>query len=118
MASYEEQLEAWAKEAGSDGCSHVPDFYRMCCLEHDHSYSLGTTLRGVPVTKAQADQRFRDCIQARSSLRFLSPMSWWRWASVSIVGRGVWSRPLGLLDVRTEAQAARDAILSEVLGDG
>jgi hypothetical protein len=119
MASYEEFLETWAAEHGSDGCTHSSDlFYRVCCLEHDFSYIHGETPRGVKVTKAQADQRFRDCIQAHSRLRFLSPMSWWRWVAVSRFGRGVWAKspPQGLMGLGpalAEAHAARDAMLNE-----
>lgn len=93
MASYEDELEAWAKTVGSDGCTAVPDFFRVCCLGHDFAYCNGRTLRGAPMTKAQADQQFRDCIQRHSSFRWLSPMSWWRWWAVRRFGRGAWKTP-------------------------
>lgn len=91
--SYTEELEAWGKTVGSDGCTVVPEFFRVCCLEHDRAYATGKTLRGVVVTKADADQRFRDCIQRHSTFRWLSPLSWWRWWAVRQFGRGVWATP-------------------------
>ena len=94
MASYREELEAWGKTVGSDGCSSPAlQLFYLCCLEHDFAYVHATTFRGVPVTKAQADQRFRDCIQRHSTFRWLSPMSWWRYWAVRKFGRGVWKTP-------------------------
>ena len=127
MSSYEDDLRAWAVATGSDGCTGVPDFFRACCDAHDYKYTLGETPRGVKVTKAEADQQFRDCIQARSRLRFLSPLSWWRWLAVRQFGRGVWQQTVASEQQKvarsvmgtgvTEAQAARLAIL-EVLRGG
>ena len=126
MASYAEQLRAWAVAAGSDGCTGVPDFFVVCCHEHDHVYQTGETLRGVPQTKAEGDQRFRDCVQRHSPLRELSPLSWVRWVGVRVLGRGIWARrprpslaprePLGVMDTSTltEAQTARLAMLEEL----
>ena len=92
MSSYRDALEAWAIANGSDGCTTPStQAFQVCCWEHDHAYVTGQTLRGVRVTKAEADQRFRDCIQAHSSLRWLSPLSWWRWLAVHWYGRGVWT---------------------------
>ncbi len=120
IASYREELEAWALAAGSDGCTAVPDFFRVCCLEHDHAYVTGATLRGVPVTKMEADMRFRDCIQRHSSFRWLSPMSWWRWFAVRKFGKGIWNkqavRILGVMTPREEAAWSRRMIFREVFG--
>lgn len=118
MPSYRDELEAWAAAAGSDGCSIVPEFYRVCCLEHDHAYQTGRTLHGVPMSKAQADQRFRDCIQAHSSFRWLSPLSWWRYWAVSLFGRGIWSADVAELyagsPAQEEAADVRQRILAEL----
>lgn len=92
MASYYDQLKTLAESIGSDGCSHATQWYQQCCWEHDWAYVTGTTPRGVPVTKEQADQRFRDCIQAHSSFRWFSPMSWWRFLAVKKFGKGVWNK--------------------------
>lgn len=125
MASYRDQLEAWAKDAGSDGCTVVPEFFRVCCLEHDHAYVHGETIRGLRVSKRDADLRFRECIQANSSFRWLSPLSWWRWLGVYWLGRGVWSeRPTRLVQlygraaVLVEAERARRWILAELFPKG
>lgn len=63
-----------------DGCTGVPDFYKSCCDEHDEHYSTHD------ITRSEADQRFRDCIQQQSKLGKLSPLSWWRWAAVRSFG--------------------------------
>lgn len=75
-----------ARELESDGCTGVPDFYLEACLEHDIHWRTGHTLRGGRLTTRQANLRFRLVMQDRSPLGFLSPMSWWRWVVVSIVG--------------------------------
>lgn len=87
MSSYHDELQALATSIGSDGCTHAAEFYQDCCLEHDVAYALGITPRGVPITKAQADRRFRDCNAAHSPLRFLSPLAWLRWSAVHWFGR-------------------------------
>lgn len=95
MASYEEELEAWGRTVGSDGCTYpAMQVFRICCLAHDRAYATGFTIRGVRITKAQADQQFRDCIQRHSTFRWLSPMSWWRYWAVRRFGRGVWKTQL------------------------
>lgn len=121
MASYAEQLREWAQKNGSDGCSWpASQAHQMCCHEHDFAYTTGSTFRGVKVTKAEADRRFRECIQTHSSFRWFSPMSWWRWLAVSRFGRGVWSeQPTRLQLYRrastlVEAERARQRILQEM----
>lgn len=88
MASYHDELKALAESIGSDGCTKGTDIHLECCWEHDASYVLGVTPRGVPITKAQADRRFRDCNQAHSPLRWLSPLAWLRWTAVHLFGGG------------------------------
>jgi hypothetical protein len=79
----------YAKSASlkSDGCSYVSEAFHQCCLEHDIHYRTGTRVDGKPITRAQADKRFRECMQMRSRFGKLSPMAWWRWAGVRIFGR-------------------------------
>lgn len=77
-------FQAWS--VGSDGCTGVPDFYRDTCLEHDVHWRTGHMLDGTPLTLAKANRRFRWAIQARSPFGRLSPMSWWRWAGVTVAG--------------------------------
>lgn len=76
-----------AKELNSDGCTGVRDYYINCCYDHDIAYRTGKTIYGKPISKREADKRFRQCIQSRSKLGVFSPMSWWRWAAVSLFGR-------------------------------
>lgn len=95
MPSYHDELKALAESIGSDGCSGPAlQVHVECCWCHDLAYATAKTPRGVPITKAQADQQFRDCLQAHSSLRWLSPLSWWRWLAVRQFGHGIWKRPL------------------------
>jgi hypothetical protein len=77
-----------AQSVGSNGCTGVPDFYGSCCDVHDYAYRTGRSWRdGAPVTRAQADAAFRDCIQSRSALGRLSPIAWVRWGAVRLLGR-------------------------------
>lgn len=75
-----------AKELKSDGCTGVAEFYQDACFEHDIHWRTGYTLGGDRITTRQANMRFRRVIQDRSPFGLLSPMSWWRWAAVSVVG--------------------------------
>ena len=86
-AHYWDLVYAKAAELNSDGCSYVTEAFHQCCLEHDAAYRTGKTIYGKPITRAQADQRFRECMQMRSRFGKLSPMAWWRWAGVRIFGR-------------------------------
>lgn len=89
------EVEHQAKVLNSDGCTAVTDFRIECCWRHDIAYSTGKDVDGLPISKKEADALFRECIQSRSPLRHiglqkLSPMSWIRWAGVSLFGRGIW----------------------------
>jgi hypothetical protein len=86
VSSYADEVKAAALALGSDGCSHVPELYQHCCYEHDIHCRTHRTLRGVPISSAEAAERFRHCIQVHSSFRWLSPLSWWRWAGVRTFG--------------------------------
>lgn len=122
MSSYHDELKALAESIGSDGCSGPTlQVHVDCCWEHDWSYVTCMTPRGVPTTKAEADRRFRDCLQAHSPLRFLSPLAWWRWLAVMQFGRGSFPAPgvarrlMPFPDsgpALREARAAREAIIA------
>lgn len=88
---YWERVRLKAAELGADGCSGVPDFYKDCCDEHDIHYRTKHTLDGQPISRPEADVRFRECIQSRSGFGRLSPLSWWRWLGVRIFGGKAWS---------------------------
>lgn len=90
-AAYWEQIKAKAEELKSDGCSHVTQAFQQCCHEHDCHYRLGTRCDGTPITRREADARFRQCMQMRSRFGKASPMAWWRWAGVRLFGRGKFS---------------------------
>lgn len=83
---YWRQIREIAAREGFDGCTGVTNAFRDCCLEHDHGYRHRTLLDGTPITKAQADRRFFDCMKRRSRLGALSPMAWWRYLAVRWFG--------------------------------
>lgn len=89
---YRELVRAKAIELKSDGCTGVPDFHVDGCYEHDIAYRTGKDIYGNPITRAEADRRFRIYHQkhsylAKLKLGFFSPMAWWRWAGVRVLGR-------------------------------
>lgn len=79
---------AWVRRIalaiGSDGCTKSLDLYVECCYEHDIHWRTGVRHGGQPITRMEANAEFRRCIQSRSTLGRLSPMSWWRWGAVSV----------------------------------
>ena len=87
---YWAHLQFWA--AGfSDGCTMVKDVYAEACWEHDYHYRHGVTFfLGEPISRWQADRRFREVIQAGSPWGPFSPMAWTRWAGVRLVGWRFW----------------------------
>lgn len=87
-AAYWEGVRARANELESDGCSVVTEAFQQCCFEHDIAYRTGARLDGTPITRREADARFRQCMQLRSRFGKVSPMAWWRWAGVRLFGRG------------------------------
>jgi hypothetical protein len=100
-AEYWARVRRAAQLLGSDGCTGVTQIYRDCCYEHDIAYVTGRTVEGAPLTRAEADAMFRRCIQARSPLRSLSPMAWWRWVGVRLLGHrhGIaWHQPVARRD--------------------
>lgn len=76
-----------ARELKSDGCTGVKDVYVDCCYEHDIPYRTCADLEGNPTTKKQDDARFRECYQEHSLFGKFSPMSYWRWFGVHLLGR-------------------------------
>lgn len=85
-AEYWQRVRARALELGTDGCTGVADVYVDCCYEHDIACRTGADVNGQPATWAGAAWRLRRCIQERSRLGVLSPLSWWRWAGVRLYG--------------------------------
>lgn len=91
-AAYVELVEYKAAEVHADGCTGVPDFYLLGCLEHDIAYRTHKDPLGIPLTKEEADQRLRWYVQMRSPFGLLSPMSWWRWAGVKWFAGRAWNK--------------------------
>lgn len=87
---YWQAITAWAL-VHSDGCSGVADIYIRACWEHDYHYRFGRTLSGAPISRRQADARFRQVIQELSPAGVLSPVSWWRWAGLRLAGWKAWN---------------------------
>lgn len=85
-------VEALAKKYNSNGCTGVPDFYLIGCWEHDIAYRTQTDPYGEPITRREADKRFRWYIQLRSPFGIFSLMSWWRWVGVRILGSLWWAK--------------------------
>lgn len=90
-ALYWTRVQERAKELGSDGCTNVTELYHSCCLEHDIAYRTGMDVNGTVVSRRHADAEFRRCMQSRSPLGRISPISWIRWIGVRIGGRFLWN---------------------------
>lgn len=88
---YWSEIRTWANNLKSDGCTGVADWMVWACLEHDCHYRMHHDLKGNVLTKAEADYIFRVRMQQGSALGVLSPISWWRWAAVSVLGRKAWN---------------------------
>src|SRR3990167_10753649 len=96
---YWEWVRWVAARLHSDGCTGVSELYHDCCLEHDISYRTGldpriqyTKGRVIPLSRSEADARFRRCMQQQSVLGKLSPVSWYRWLGVRVGGWWSYSR--------------------------
>ena len=87
---YANRVIAIGRLLNSDGCSGVPEYYYLGCVEHDIAYRTGKDPFGNVLVKQEADRRFRWYMQAKSWFGRLSPMSWWRWFAVDKVGKHSW----------------------------
>lgn len=87
----------------SDGCTGVPEFHHNCCVVHDLGYRFQIDPWGQAVSRAQVDAALRRCHQAESVFGRFSPMSWWRWAGVRIVGRFLWNEHRTAVDAGPNA---------------
>ena len=106
----------WVREEcdkiGSDGCTLVSEMFHKCCSQHDLAYYWGKNPKSAynyyittvapdneacwryadPVTRKEADDQFKTCIQGCSVFKRFSPLSYIRWAGVRIGGAGIWAR--------------------------
>lgn len=86
-AAWVNRVEQRARELGSDGCTQVNEWNRICCLLHDIMCRTGMDIDGNAVTREEADYLFWECNRQRTPLSWLSPRSWVRWAGVRL---GAW----------------------------
>lgn len=105
---YWNKVEQRAKELHTDGCTRVTDTFIECCWEHDVAYRDGKTVEGiiVPNTKV-ADLAFRKCMQNRSRVGVLSPVSWIRWIGLRIINNIIKRHEL---PTRSVANITRDKL--------
>lgn len=91
-ASTVEHYEALARLVKADGCSSAPDlWFKPCCDVHDVMYRTGKNYKGEPVTRAQADKQFYQCLRKHAISIFgkyiLAPMYY---AAVRTFGGKYW----------------------------
>lgn len=88
---YWDRVRDRADSLGSDGCTMATGLRRECCLEHDIAYRTHATVDGEAIhTRAEADVRFRACMQRRAWLGWWSPVAWARYAAVRLFGERAW----------------------------
>ena len=115
--TYRAWVEDEAARLGSDGCTGGFGAYRFCCLEHDVLYRGGKHQDGRPCSKAEADHRFRSCIQRESRvLGWWNPIAWWRWFVVKYFAKPK-ARAQGVR-VADVAARRRAEIVTEVIRKG
>lgn len=104
--SYTDFIEREAAALRSDGCTLVSELFHWCCSEHDVAYRRKKDPRGAyfywakgcvnywdlakPISRREADRRFRECMQEKSHLGKGSPIAWLRWIGVRAFGSGAW----------------------------
>ncbi len=75
----------------ADGCSGVPEFYRMACLEHDIAYRTHVGyIDNQIINKEEADLRFKWHTQMLSPFGRFSPMAQWRYWGVYFLADKAW----------------------------
>jgi len=74
----------------SDGCTGVADIFVKACWEHDFYFRTHHDFCGHVISFLEANRRFRKRMQCFSKLGVFSPISWWRWAGVCLLGRSAW----------------------------
>lgn len=95
--TYWARIREIAARDGYDGCSMALGVHPDCCLEHDMHYRTGHTLDGVIISRREADERFRACMQRNSWFGWFSPMAWIRWSAVRLFGGSSYRGPAMVL---------------------
>lgn len=96
---YKDWVKQEAAAIGSDGCTVVSEIYHWCCLQHDLCYHYARDPRDAykvgwpaakPITRAESDRLFRECMQSLSPMKKGSPLAFWRWLGVRAGGWKPW----------------------------
>ena len=87
---YWDRIRAAARFIKGDHCTGVVDWFRDCCDRHDVEYYYAADIDGNKLTRAEADLRMRECIQARSGFKRWSIIAWDRWIGCRIGGWFFW----------------------------
>lgn len=83
-----DRIHQMAEAMDSDGCTVVSQAFKDCCFLHDILYKTRRDPdTGEPVTYAQADAIFRDCIRSKSRFGRWSPVATIRYIGVRLFGR-------------------------------
>ena len=117
-----------AHALGTDGCSGPTlPLFTDCCYQHDIAYRTHSDEFGDPITRGEADARFRECIQSRDILGELSiiaharylvlrAVGWWHWRThrpATALKRGLYERIAELQTARVgdpESPAAPEMV--------
>lgn len=111
MSEYWQRIRDEADRLGTDGCTMGSAAFRDCCARHDLEYRSGATIDGDPVTKHEADVRFRSCMQSRSRFGWFSPMAWTRYGILKLFGQKAW-------DAHAPSRAKEAARRAQACGEG
>lgn len=62
-----EQYKTAISLVKADGCSSAPDlWWHECCCIHDVHYRTGKDYEGKPISRSEADKKFRQCLKSDS----------------------------------------------------
>lgn len=106
---YDDRVRREAARLRCDGCSGVPDFYRVICDEHDiHFATHRDFYMRVRLEEEDANLYLQWGIQYFSWFGRWSPMAWWRYKVLSSTGlncgREAWASGPARLAQRLKAQ--------------
>jgi hypothetical protein len=111
VTPYWDWIRSEAAANGTDGCTGVTAISIDCCYEHDLAYQFAKDPRDAyrhsydpdvapgeqwieakPITREEADARFRQCLSNRSAWGNWSFVALYRWAAVRWQGQRSWDR--------------------------
>jgi len=87
--AYWQRVRDRAAALGSDGCTAVSEWNRVCCLHHDIMCRTGMDIDGNAVSRQEADWLYWECNRERSmwGLSWYDPRGYARWIGVRL---GAW----------------------------